>query len=448
MAAVTYLLKPLPLWITCIVLGSTACAASGIKEGSLTFEILKENSAGLTSLTTGRFLSVSDSLLRSNPDSAFDFTLSYLLAAKSDRSGIREAYSRYQLGKCYFSAGFYELAGDSFREAVEVFQLYGDNNGLALTERSLGYLLFNSGRRLAGLERYLRALELKDYLENWKELSELYNRLGVTYASLDSADKSKDYFNKALVLGEYENDTLEIARTLNNMGYAMNMTGRPNEALNYLQESLFLKNKSRQGEATLCPTLNNMARAFLTIDQFDSAVAYSRESLSIARRLHLLQRQKEAHQLLKDVFERQANFRLAFDHLKQFHEINDSILNRNGARLAKSLIAQHNQNLDQTAAFAAEELPGDGEIYLLVGMLAIAVAALLVVGRLGGSDDLFDFAYLMSLVLLIQGGAALCSRLLTAWGLPAAGSALGSLLVVAAVVIALQKRLRSYFRHS
>jgi tetratricopeptide (TPR) repeat protein len=390
------------------------------------------------------FLKTADSLMRANPDSAFSYALHHILTAKTNQSKQDEAYGRYQLGKCYFEVGQYNLASDSYTESISIFKSVGDKNGEALVLKSLGYLLFNIENKEEALKYYFQSLSLLNFMESPKDQSELYNRIGVTYAALGYPDSSRRYFDKAIVLGEYLNDSLDIARTFNNLGFSHNILEKHKEAINYLKEALYLKQQIAVGDASLCPTFYNLGEAYLKTGMADSSLFYANKSLEIADRLGLANRRKESHELLKEIYVSLGNFELAFNHQKFYYEISKEILDKKTSILINSLAGKYVLENELTAVGSpAEENGWPSEAYY-TGIIAACTVVVLIAVRLFGGKRLgfFDFSYSLCLLIIGFWLASLIKSYLSS-----AGTANGwlwsiSLLVLAAAIVALHKPLK------
>ncbi|CAD5274672.1 MULTISPECIES: tetratricopeptide repeat protein [unclassified Imperialibacter] len=391
------------------------------------------------------FLKTADSLMRANPDSAFSYALHHTLTAKNNQSKHDEAYGRYQLGKCYFEVGQYNLASDSYTESISIFKSVGDKNGEALVLKSLGYLLFNIENKEEALKYYFQSLSLLNFMESPKDQSELYNRIGVTYAALGYPDSSRRYFDKAIVLGEYMNDSLDIARTLNNLGFSHNILGKHNEAINYLKEALYLKRQISMGDASLCPTFYNLGKAYLKTGMADTSLFYANKSLEIAERLGLENRKKESHELMREIYVSKGNYQVAYNHQKFYYEISQEILNKKTNILINSLAGKYLlENELTTAPSLTEENGWPNETYY-TGITAVCTVLVLIAVRLFGSKrlGLFDFFYNLCLVTIGFWLASLIKSYLSS-----AGAASGwlwpiSLLALAAAIAALHKPLKA-----
>lgn len=108
------------------------------------------------------------------------------------------------------------------------------------------------------------------------------NMLGVAHFTLGELDDARQTFERALELGDQDDDALTVARATNNLGAIANVRGAREEALTHYQ--LAIPAYQHLGNAVgLAQSYHNMAITFRDLAQLDRADDCERRAIEFAR---------------------------------------------------------------------------------------------------------------------------------------------------------------------
>lgn len=110
------------------------------------------------------------------------------------------------------------------------------------------------------------------------------NQLGIWYDLRGDKQLALDYFNQSLPLTEQANDTLNVARTLLNIGSIYLGLEQPEQSLVYFQDALqiFHSIEHLSGEAI---AVNNIGTVYEELDDAPKALGYFKQALDIYHQL-------------------------------------------------------------------------------------------------------------------------------------------------------------------
>jgi len=168
-----------------------------------------------------------------------------LMASAADRLAgthfkLHEGRIRRELGDCYSTTGFGEMAEAEYLRAIELLESGGDPIALAEALNSHADLLTNRGEGEPAEPLYDRALGLAIRAGDLRVQALTWNNLGVLYYHRGELDRVVEAFQKALDLQLASGADYERANTLGNLGSVYRALGRYGEALRVSDYALAL----------------------------------------------------------------------------------------------------------------------------------------------------------------------------------------------------------------
>ncbi|HRE67270.1 MAG TPA: tetratricopeptide repeat protein [Cyclobacteriaceae bacterium] len=150
--------------------------------------------------------------------------------------------------------------------SVETNYAKGEANAL----KGFGFLSKSSTERL---QHYLRALEIRQQINDSAGIGISLHDIGTVYNALHEAEKAVDYYSRSLEIKRKIEDYGGIALSLIALGHIQQGNGNFEGALAMYKESLLYRLK--EGEANgIAFSYINMADAFINLKQYDSALFY------------------------------------------------------------------------------------------------------------------------------------------------------------------------------
>jgi tetratricopeptide (TPR) repeat protein len=133
------------------------------------------------------------------------------------------AHANYQLGHAYAYRAEYDLAEPHIRQALELFQNFGDRPSEAVVLNGLGLMLERQGRYSEALPPVLEALQILKTVGHWWAQATVENSAGWLYAHLGEYPRALVHCQKALSLHRESGNLGAEADTLDTIGY-INLT--------------------------------------------------------------------------------------------------------------------------------------------------------------------------------------------------------------------------------
>jgi len=162
-------------------------------------------------------------------------------------------------------------------------------NYLSSGYQELGNAYLNKGEFTSAIEYFVMASEYADQKERHRQLALNYQSIGSVYAGRKDFRKSVQFFEKSIaVIEEIENfehkDSMRLAQSTENLGYAYVQIQQPDSALMYLERSgaFFEALKDKQGIAY---NIGNKGLAYAEKGEHQVAISYINEAIEILEEL-------------------------------------------------------------------------------------------------------------------------------------------------------------------
>lgn len=291
---------------------------------------------------------------------------SFILSAVKNQDDFNNSYLD-KASKLHYvdidSAWFY-------MQKAEQQALNNDNyDSLGLVHAKKGYMYYTIGDYYSSLQAFQKAYSNFYSTNNIEGLSYVINGNGLIFLSQDDRKLAEDSFRQALEMGEMVQDSISIARSLLNLGYALNLDNRINEALSAHEKGLtYLKNypnhrfvamiKSQIGYDLIKlkrfdeandvlskllkehPSINSWDKSFvysglakinIAFGSYEDAYNYALMAYTQAESIIALKDMQRASELVADAAAFLNNYEIAFEYSQINTNLKDSLysINRN-----------------------------------------------------------------------------------------------------------------------
>ena len=229
-----------------------------------------------------------------------------------------------------------------------------------------GNALQQKGDLSAALESYFSAVEISNRNSEKKRLAAAYTAMAAVYAGMDNRKNVIQYYSDAIDIFEIEQDTLNYAVALENLGDSYLVWSKPDSALLYFNQSgpLFktldkkvhlaynLGNKglafAQQGRPTkaeenikeavsileelgdyrpITTYLNYMSDIYADKEDWDGAFDYALRSLDLAKQYGLKVQISNAYLKLSELYERTGYAFASLNYYRKHIAFRDSVVN-------------------------------------------------------------------------------------------------------------------------
>ncbi len=174
----------------------------------------------------------------------------------------------------------YLAALDLYVKALVIREKMNDANQATACLNSLGFIYEVTGNIPKSLESYERALQLASSQGNKVGVSAIYNNLGIVYRRLGDFNKARDSYEKALEIFLIDKNLEAASYAYNNLGIVYENLGDFTKANEYYEKSLEIK-QSGQDKQGLATSLMNIGNVYKHLKNYSKAEENYMRSLAL-----------------------------------------------------------------------------------------------------------------------------------------------------------------------
>jgi signal transduction histidine kinase len=266
---------------------------------------------------------------------SLDYHYLSIEVASEENDSIQLAYAYNNLGRMFFDGGDIGRAYDNLIRSKALFEILKDKSGLAYVYRSLANVYKSRGENSLALEMSTRALELRKEMGDPRAIASAYMELGLVYQALHQNDLALSKLSLADSVANTINDKVTVAEI--GLGIAELLVedkkydkaeGMATKVLETISEKtnrkLFLRASLVLGKYYIHLGQDNKAIPILEkiMAQSESSAPYF---------------QRDASNLLYDIYNRQKNGSKATDYLNTYTVLNERLQNQDLIRQVERL---------------------------------------------------------------------------------------------------------------
>jgi tetratricopeptide (TPR) repeat protein len=252
------------------------------------------------------------------------------------------------LGNIYKDMALFNPAIENYFRALELWEAKGDSAGLSIAYGSIATMYFYQNDFEQALKYNIKKLVITEIRENYWEETKTLNNISQIYNAQEKYDTSLVYLRRGLALNRLMKYQEGIAGSCYNIALNMFLSGNTDSAFYYINMAV------SRGRETGGPDL---ASYLITLSQIERSQGKYREALGNAEEAYNLAAVKNqpivvsrAAALLSDLYNLTGRKDLAFDYLREYTLINDSIANDQYLTQINRLELEHEYNRREKAA--------------------------------------------------------------------------------------------------
>ena len=319
---------------------------------------------------------------------------------------------------------YYQL--ELLQKALSLWKKTGNTGNMSRAYQSIILLYRTLGEfKLAG-DYAEEAIHLAITTGNRQEEASLYTTHARISNSTGNVQIAEEYFQKALHIYEELGDLLRIANTTNIIAISLH-SNNPETAIEYFRKSAAIYEKEAPTDILLFEVYNGLANMFQALNNYDSARHYKEKALGIAIisenaryiangyhyvgyfymktgnivlaeknwqkaynlavKSGLYNVQSAALSGLSSVYNQKSDYKTAFEYLKKYQQINDSLTREENKKYVQQLTMQYEFEKDMTEKSEANKLQLERQhqaikyqqIIVVVVSIALLCAAILMI---------------------------------------------------------------------
>ncbi|SDR69163.1 Histidine kinase-, DNA gyrase B-, and HSP90-like ATPase [Polaribacter sp. KT25b] len=293
-----------------------------------------------------------------------------LEASKKLKNKNLMGFGYQYLSDCYNQQKNYQLATLNLKESLHIFTDLNIEKEIYNCNFKLGRLYFKISEYDKSLESYFISLKIAEQNKNELQVAGNLQNIGEVYLLTPDLKTARINFNKALVIYKKLNNEEGIIGSLTNLGASYQKEGSRNnnealvikaielfkeglerarkdgfkrnesiflgnigssfrrlkkydESLEYLFKALQLKIELKRFSSA-AHSCNDISETYLEINNLVKAKEYALKAVEYSKELNIHQ-ERYASYLLSKIEYRTRNFKNAYNYLKKYHQIDDSL---------------------------------------------------------------------------------------------------------------------------
>jgi serine phosphatase RsbU (regulator of sigma subunit)/tetratricopeptide (TPR) repeat protein len=246
-----------------------------------------------------------------------------------DKAGLAKSIAN--IGAIHYMKLEYKKALTYFEEAMDMETELKMPEGSLVSLNNIAQVYHMLKLNSKALQFFKRAERVYSASGGSGDLSFTYDGLSNVYQDYNKLDSALYYSIKSKEAAESQNDLTGAAYALVNLGSLYAHAKRTNDALTAYQDALrralLLKDKRLQ-----LGVYGNLAALYLEKNDLDAALVYLEKLIPLQEELNYRSNEAELEQLFAEYYYRKHDYRKAFDHLRKYKSLNDSIYNLEASR--------------------------------------------------------------------------------------------------------------------
>lgn len=275
------------------------------------------------------------------------------LAETNGWQGI-QARALKNLGVIFYLKSDYEKALTKYFEALSIYEKIGDNAGRGFTLKELGNYYKKQKQYDIALKKLEEGLTACTAADNQQCYSEVLDIQGVVLLEMGELDKAEAVFLKEKdVLAGLKND-LSMSYVLDHLAEVAIQRGRHEQALELLQESNALRQKSGDLHG-IAININNMGEAMMQAKQPARAIPFFKEAVERSAIIGFNDLRRHAMQQLSEAYANTGEPTIAMDWLQKSYALKDSMFDEERSRQLAEMSTKY-ETEKKEAALAKQQV--------------------------------------------------------------------------------------------
>jgi tetratricopeptide (TPR) repeat protein len=281
-----------------------------------------------------------EAFMKSNLDSSVYYLEQAIVISRGlgIDSLVAQSYSR--TGRIYIYAGVSDRGLEYLFESLRLFEKLGDSRKRIAVLNNIGAIYYRNNDLDKALAQFLDIEEIieadKDALGDYYYTihGNLQNNIGIIYDNRKDSDKALQVYMKGLMMSQKVNDASAMGNLYTNIGKAYQLRKQYSLAETNLEEAYRIR-KEQNDQYGITRSIGHLGSLYLELGDLKKAQEFLEKSLAGAEEIRSLDTQASTAEVLYEVYEKQGDYKKAFEMLRFQKALNDSLKND---RVAKRLV--------------------------------------------------------------------------------------------------------------
>lgn len=262
--------------------------------------------------------------------------------SKKDGDSDSESIALNGIGIIYSVLGDYSKALSAYNQSYLIDKVNNNFESLAGTHSNIAGVYSLTGQLDRASDEYSKALEMAKKVGNQGIQAEVLNSIGLIAIENKEYANANRYLSEAIEIYETQNDIVGKAYCYNNLVRAFNEQGDIVNAEKYLNNSLRLISRIEDTglkftgfEQVKVDAFNYKGEIAIANQSYKEAIVFFNQSLRLAKRNNLLDKQVRIYDQLRLAHEKSNNLKNAYKYSLLFKSASDSLNRAEALRKVK-----------------------------------------------------------------------------------------------------------------
>ncbi len=228
------------------------------------------------------------------------------------------------LGNIYYRMGQFARAFSYTKISLQISKRFKYTSGEGGCYNSLGNIYYSWGKYDYALNAYIHALNAKRSLNDSNEICNILANIGSVYTGIGKYDSARITYKTAQSIALRRNDHVIATDCDINIAYVDIQTGNINEAISLLKQTYKFSSKEGYHLEELM-SLDNLARAYIAVDRFDSASVFWDKAMILSREMNIPEVSLNLMETRIELLEKSNRIPEAYAYSKRFYHQHDSL---------------------------------------------------------------------------------------------------------------------------
>lgn len=229
-------------------------------------------------------------------------------------------------GVVYANLGDLNRALDAFFHALRIEQKKQNLKGISGSYNNIGVIFYQLKDYDKALKYYKEAYKVFENVNDQFGVATYYNNVAIIYLETNSLDSALVNFERSIKLGEEVDFKRLLGWSYDGMSKVYQAQGDLNEGLSWAQKALGVREAMGRNRS-LAQTYNTLGKNLLLLGRYDEALKTYNQAVTISKEIENPLNLRDAMLGISQCYEKKGLFQSAYQAHKEYHALNDSLVN-------------------------------------------------------------------------------------------------------------------------
>ena len=242
-----------------------------------------------------------------------------------DTLGLAVVYNN--LAYLFYTIGDLSKAIDYWTKALKLQIKIKDYKGIATVYNNLAGVYYLQNDYELAKRNYFKSLQYYKKINDNEGLAITYKGIGGVYSDEGKIDSAKFYYKKSMEIASKINSPQLIADLLLDLSSMHQKLGQLNKAVSEAKKALNLY-KNIKDIAGITSSYIQLGNVYYDLKEYSKALYFARQGFVLSEKYNLLEQKMQAAELLRKIYLKQNNYKLAYKYYQEQIQARDSLINQ------------------------------------------------------------------------------------------------------------------------